>query len=421
MSTGTPSTTDKALALLGGPKVRTEPFAKWPVAKPKALEGLQRVLESGNWGIGSPFIAEFEKAFADYIGVKHCGSVVNGTEAITVALRAAGVQQGDEVLTSPYTFIGTITPIMSMGAVPRFVDISEDDFLMDPDLIEAEINEHTKAIIPVHIAGCPVDMERVCAIAKKHNLAVIEDSAQAHGAAWKGKKVGQWGDLATFSFQTSKNMSSGEGGAVVTDDDRLMAGVFAAKNCGRVPSGKWYGHELYGTNLRLSAWQAVLLTEQICYVDEENERRHQNALYLEKILRDVSGVTPLAVDPEGVTSHAHHLVLFRYDATQFEGLPREKFLEAARAEGIPVDEGYVPIYTQGAVQKYSQWPFMKPLLAERGIDYSKMHFPVTERITGVEGMWTHQSVLMGPQSDLDAFAEAFLKIQKHAAELQSKS
>jgi dTDP-4-amino-4,6-dideoxygalactose transaminase len=409
---------DQKPAILGGPKVRKEPFAPWPVPQPWMEEALKKVLDSRKWGIDSPVVLEFEKAFAEFIGVAHCGSVVNGTEAITVALRAAGVQQGDEVLTSPYTFIGTITPIMGMGAVPRFVDISDENFLMDTELIEQEINEHTKAIIPVHIAGCPVNMERVNEIAKNHNLAVIEDSAQAHGAEWKGKKVGSWGDLATFSFQTSKNMSSGEGGAVTTHDDKLARGVFAAKNCGRVPEGKWYGHELYGTNLRLSGFQAAILLGQIGQVTGQNAHRHENALYLERTLGEVEGVTPIAIDPEGVTSHAHHLVLFRYDPEPFGGLTREQFLKAARAEGIPIDEGYVPIYSQGAVHEYSRWPFIAPLLKERGIDYSKMSFPVTERITGSEGMWIHQSVLMGPQSDMESIAEAFMKIQKHAGEIK---
>ncbi|MCA9440473.1 MAG: aminotransferase class I/II-fold pyridoxal phosphate-dependent enzyme, partial [Candidatus Omnitrophica bacterium] len=217
MSISTSSAIEQQPAILGGPKVRTEPYTEWPVAQPYMMDKIKEVMDSGEWGVGSPYIEEFEKAFAQFIGVEYCGSCVNGTEAITVALRAAGIQQGDEILTSPYTFIGTITPIMGMGCVPRFVDIHEDTFLMDPDKIEGEINEHTKAIIPVHIAGCPVNMDRILEIAKKHNLVVLEDCAQAHGAEWKGKRVGSIGDLGTFSFQTSKNMSSGEGGAVTTN------------------------------------------------------------------------------------------------------------------------------------------------------------------------------------------------------------
>jgi dTDP-4-amino-4,6-dideoxygalactose transaminase len=350
----------------------------------------------------------------------YSGSCVNGTEAITVALRATGIQQGDEVITSPYTFIGTITPIMALGAIPKFVDISPADYLIDTSLIEAAITEHTRAIIPVHIAGCPVDMERVCAIASKHHLIVIEDCAQAHGAAWKGKKVGAWGQAGTFSFQTSKNMSSGEGGSVTTGDPETANGIFAAKNCGRVPGGVWYGHERFGTNLRLSAWQAALLIGQIDELDAENAHRHVNALYLESLLSEVEGINAVAVNPEGVTTHAHHLVLFRYQPEAFAGLSRDQFTEACRAEGVPIGNGYVPIYQQGSVAEFAAWPYISPVLRTRGIDYSTVRCPVAERISGREGMWVHMGVLMGSKEDMESIAETFLKIQHQAGETRAR-
>ncbi|NUN96915.1 MAG: DegT/DnrJ/EryC1/StrS family aminotransferase [Candidatus Omnitrophica bacterium] len=407
-------------AILGGEPVRKTPYPEWPDPKPWMLDALKEVWASREWGVGAPIIDTFEEKWAEYVGVRYSGSCVNGTEAITVALRAVGVKQGDEVLTSPYTFIGTITPIMSMGAVPKFVDISESDYLMDLDKLEAAITERTRAIIPVHIAGCMVDMERVCAIAEKHNLKVIEDCAQAPGAEWKGRKAGAWGHAGTFSFQTSKNMSSGEGGSVTTDDPEIADGVFAAKNCGRTREGVWYGHSRFGSNLRLSAWQAALLLGQIDTLDEENSLRHKNALYLESILRGIEGVEAIAVDVEGVTRHAHHLVLFRYDSSKFEGLTRDQFTKAAQAEGIPVGNGYVPIYTQGCVREYASWPFIAPLLKARGIDYSKVSCPVTERVSRHEGFWTHMNVLMGGASELDSFAEAFRKIQHHAGDLKRR-
>jgi dTDP-4-amino-4,6-dideoxygalactose transaminase len=420
MKTLASSALDQVPAMLGGPAIRKEPFAEWPVPSPWMLDSLKQVWESGEWGVGAPIIDEFEQRFAEYIGVGYSGSCVNGTEAITVALRAAGVGQGDEVITSPYTFIGTITPIMAMGAIPRFVDIDDSNYLMDVGQLEAAINEHTKAVIPVHIAGCPVDMEKVCAIAKKHNLAVVEDCAQAHGAEWKGKKVGAWGHAGTFSFQTSKNMSSGEGGAVTTDDAKLADGIFAAKNCGRVRGGVWYGHEKFGSNLRLSAWQAALLIGQIDTLDAENAHRHESALYLESLLAEVDGIEALAINPREVTCHAHHLVLFHYNPERFEGLTRDQFTTACQAEGIPLGNGYVPIYQQGSVREFADWPYIKPILASRGIDYAKVKYPVAERISEREGMWVHMNVLMGAKEELDSFAEAFLKIQRHAGELVKK-
>lgn len=407
-------------AILGGSPLRTQPFAEWPEPKPWMLDALKTVWESREWGVGAPIIDEFEKRFAEYIGVRYSGSCVNGTEAITVALRATGVQQGDEVITSPYTFIGTITPIMALGAIPKFVDISPENYLIDVDLIEAAVTEHTRAIIPVHIAGCPVDMERVGALANKHNLIVIEDCAQAHGAAWKGKKVGAWGNAGTFSFQTSKNMSSGEGGTVTTNDPETANGIFAAKNCGRVPGGVWYGHERFGTNLRLSAWQAALLIGQIDELDAENDRRHANAIYLASLLQEVEGIEAVAVNPEGVTSHAHHLVLFRYHPEAFEGLSRDHFTKACNAEGVPIGNGYVPIYKQGSVSEFASWPYIAPVLKSRGIDYSKVVCPVAERVSGQEGMWVHMGVLMGSREDMESIVETFLKIQHHAGEIRTR-
>lgn len=414
------SAVDQKPALLGGPALRDTPFSTWPIPKPWMMESLKKVWESTEWGVGAPVIDEFEQCWADYIGVPYAGSCVNGTEAITVALRATGVQQGDEVITSPYTFIGTITPIMTLGAIPRFVDISPDNYLIDTGRIEEAINEHTRAIIPVHLAGCPVDMEKVCAIAEKHNLAVIEDCAQAHGAEWKGRKAGAWGHTGTFSFQTSKNMSSGEGGAVTTRDPGLADGIFAAKNCGRLRGGVWYGHEHFGTNLRLSAWQAALLLGQIGDLEAENNKRHENAIYLDSLLDSVEGVDAVAVNPEGVTHHAHHLVLFHYESEKFDGLDRNSFCKACRAEGIPVGEGYVPIYRQGSVSEFSNWTYIKPVLEQRGIDYSKELYPVAERISGSEGFWIHMGVLLGSKSDMEAIAEGFEKIRRNASLLKNQ-
>lgn len=411
------SNIDQKPAILGGPALRTQPFPEWPVPEEWMMDRLREVWASREWGVGAPIIEEFEKKWAEYVGVRYAGSCVNGTEAITVALRACGVQQGDEVITSPYTFIGTITPIMAMGAIPRFVDISESNYLIDVDQLESALSPHTKAIIPVHIAGCPVDMTRVTEFAKKHDLKVIEDCAQSPGATWAGRQVGAWGDAGTYSFQTSKNVSSGEGGAVTGDDPEICSRIFSAKNCGRVEGGVWYGHERFGSNLRLSAWQAAVLIGQIEHLDAGNAHRHRNAIYLANLLRDVDGVNAIAVDPEGVTAHAHHLVLFHYDPSKFNGLSRDHFVKACNAEGIPVGNGYVPIYRQGSVCEFAGWPFIAETLQKRGIEYKKVHCPVTERISGTEGFWAHMNILMGETSELDSFAETFLKIQRHSGEL----
>src|SRR6266542_781919 len=225
------------LAIDGGTPVRDKPFPKWPVWDERDERALLEVLRSGRWGshAGGGTVHEFRERFAAYQDAEHAVALTNGTAALEVALRAVGVEPLDEVIIPPYTFVATATAVLALGAVPVFADILEDTFLIDPADVARKITPRTKAIIAVHIGGQPADMDGVLALAKNHDLRVVEDAAQAHGAAWRGTKVGALGDAGTFSFQSSKNLNSGEGGIVLTNDREVAERAWSISNVGRLP------------------------------------------------------------------------------------------------------------------------------------------------------------------------------------------
>jgi len=371
-------------------------------------EAILGVLRSGSWFLGER-VAEFERTFTEYCEAKHGVSVSSGTVALQVALEAAGVVLGDEVIVPSYTFIATASSVALVGGVPVFVDVDPDTYLIDPAAVEAAITEKTKAIIAVHIAGQPADLDALTAIAAKHGVLLIEDSAQAHAAAWKGRRVGAIGDLGTFSFQASKNLNAGEGGFIVTDDEELQLRAWSIHNCGRAPGGEWYEHPLVGGNYRLTEMQAALALSQLRRLDEQTEKRTHSAALLTEQLSEIEGIRPLAVD-ERVTRHAFHLYVFRYDADAFGGAAREQFLKALAAEGIPCAAGYKPLYREPAFQaRFSDFPLSSPAFGGRP-NYSGVHCPVTERICADEAVWLTQNLLLGTESDISQISEAIAKI-----------
>src|SRR5690606_28602609 len=238
------------LAVNGGEPVRSTPFPAWPTADSADEAALLDVLRSGKWGsTHGDLVARFEREFAQYQHARFGVCVCNGTLALAAALRAVGVGLGDEVVVPPYTFIASAAAVTFVGAIPVFADIDPDTHLLDPQAVEAVISERTKAVMPVHIAGRPCDMDAFAELGRRHGVAIIEDSAQAHGAEWKGRRVGALGDVGTFSFQTSKNVSAGEGGIVVTNDEALADRLYSIANVGRVRGGGWYEHQHLGYNL----------------------------------------------------------------------------------------------------------------------------------------------------------------------------
>lgn len=405
-------TREAHLALNGGTKTRTTPWHPWPIWDETEERAILEVLHSGQWwAIGGRKVPEFEEAFARFQQARFAIAVTNGTAALEVALRALGIGCGDEVIVPPYTFIATASSVLACSATPVFVDIEPVTLNMDPARIEEAITSRTKAIIPVHIAGCPADLDGIQEVARKHNLLLIEDAAQAHGAAWKGRRVGALGACGTFSFQASKNLNAGEGGALVTDDEVVADKLWSVHNVGRTKGGKWYEHHVLGGNFRMTEWQAAIMLAQMTRLEDQIRRRSENAAYLTRLLSGIPGIITCPPDRR-VTTHAYHLYIFRYDPAGFGGRSREEFLQALNAEGVPCAAGYVPLYKEVIFQRKTanQGAWCQ---AARQINYAAYEekCPVCEQVCQ-DAVWIMQHLLLGPKEDMESIAEAVAKIQR---------
>jgi len=401
------------LALYGGPKTIDKNFP-WPIFDENEVNAVAEIVKSGVWANPNcdGLVAEFEKEFAAYCGAKYAITCVNGSVALRLALMACGVKPGDEVIIPPYTFIATASIVGEANCVPVFVDIDPDTYNLDPVALEKAITPRTKAIIPVHFAGQACDMDAIMAIAKKHNLKVIEDTAHAHGGEYKGKKLGSIGDAGCFSFQSSKNLTSGEGGIVVTNDEQIANMVDSLRNVGRVKGGQWYEHHYLGCNYRITQLQTVILQHQLKRLEEQTQIRNENGLYLNSLLEKIPGISPLTRG-HGETLHTYHLFIFRYDKAFFNNLSKTEFAKMLAAEGVPSFMGYPePLYKQPVFQNKN---FMCYYVPEE-IDYSKVHCPVTEKACYVEAVWILQHAMLGTKTDMEKFAEAIQKIQKIVTE-----
>jgi dTDP-4-amino-4,6-dideoxygalactose transaminase len=274
--------------------------------------------------VGGAHLKNFEDAFATFCGVKHCIGVANGTDALFIALKTLGIGPGDEVITVANSFIATSEAITATGAKVVFVDIDPTTYNIDTSKIEEKIRPRTKAIIPVHLYGQPVDMDPILNLAKKYNLKIIEDAAQAHGAIYKGRKIGSFGDMACFSFYPGKNLGAyGDGGAIVTNNDEwaLKARMFA--NHGRV--GK-YDHEIEGVNSRLDGLQAAILSVKLKHLPAWTEARRRNAYCYNKYLKDSGLITPVEIDD--VTA-VYHLYVVRVKKES-----RQKLQDHLQSRGV---------------------------------------------------------------------------------------
>jgi dTDP-4-amino-4,6-dideoxygalactose transaminase len=399
------------LALLGGAPVRTRPFTAWPIFGEAEEARLLRALRSGDWGrLDGHEVLEFESRFARMHGCKHGIGVVNGTAALRIALLAAGIRAEDEVIVPPYTFVSTASAVVEANAVPIFADIDLNTFNLDPGAVEAAITPRTRAIIPVHFAGQPADMDSIMAIARARNLTVIEDAAHAHGAVYRERPAGSIGHMATFSFQSSKNLTAGEGGIITTNDDELAESCRSIQNCGRVPDGVWYEHHVISGNYRLGELQGAVLNCQLDRLPEQTRTRDRNGQYLSSRLAALPGIYP-QTRPAGCTRHSYHLFALRIDAGGF-GAPRAAVLRALEAEGIPCSAGYgFSLPRQPLFQNKAFGPFL-PGAAAR-LDYGQVRCPNSDLICSDQGIWLGQNMLLGSREDVEDIARAFEKVHEH--------
>ena len=419
---------DDKPAVLGGEKSFTGQWPVWPLWDPATDEKkLLEVMRSGIWS-RNKITDEFEKKWAQLLGAKRSLAVVNGTNALNTSLAQLEIGWGDEVLVTPYTFIASVSCVLFNGAIPVFVDVDPETFQMDPDKIEEKITPHTRAILPVHILGLPCDMERIMKIAAKHNLLVVEDACQAWLAEINGKKAGTFGNAGCFSFQNSKNMAIGEGGAIISDDDAFMDRCYSYHNYGN-PYGTAAGQigagtVMIGTKLRVTEYQAAIGLAQMTRLEEQTILRNENADYLRSQIEAIPGIKPYKLY-KNVTKAAFHLYPFRYRKEHFKGLSRADFLKALQAEGIPCSSGYSELNKMPYLKNAFESKYFRKFYPAERLNYDKYaqanRCPLNEKLCNEEAVWIPQNVLLGSKSDMGKIAEAIAKIQKNAELIIAKT
>jgi len=376
------------LALFGGTQIRSKPFPPYPIISNDEKQAVIDVLDSGNLStfiaspgenfLGGKKIQEFEADFSRYIGTKHAIAFNSATSALHAAVAAVGVKPGEEVIVPPYTFTSTATSVLMHNAIPVFSDILDDTFCLDPKKLKNIISPLTKAITPVHLFGHPCDMDEIIVFAKKHGLKIIEDCAQAPGALYNGNKVGTIGDCGIFSFQETKNMMTGEGGMLVTNDAEIAKIAQMIRNHGEVlhPSDKkrTYKSEILGYGYRMTELEASIGIVQLRKLDKMNEERIKLTYYLSKKLNKISGFHHTKHD---YVKHVYYVFAFTYDE-KIVGISRERFCEAMRAEGIPFFGGYVkPLYLNPLYQEKRGFAFKH---YSGTANYSKGICPISESL-----------------------------------------
>ncbi len=410
------------LAITGGERLRNEPFTAWPISTKEEAAALEDVLTSTKWG-GQPFPGKhaslFAKKFAEVHTAKYAQCVNTGTVAIQASLKAIGIRPGDEVIVPAYTWEGTVGPVLLINAVPVFVDVDPNTYCLDTRQIEQAITPKTRAILPVHLGMRFADMDEILRIAQKHNLKVIEDCAHAHGGMWKGKGAGSMGDLGAFSFQSSKLITSGEGGAVISNNLEYMELVQSYINAGRASLTDQYHHRIIGFNYRLGEFQAAVLGPQLDRLPQQAALREKNMKHFESRLQNTPAIGLLKPDPR-ITRLAPYGYVLKYFADKAKDIPRAAFVAAVQLEGIPCDGlFYEPVY------KSSLFPVDSadfPALSwgrEKVLDLRKMYScPEADKAAYHEAIWFPHQHFLGSTQDVDAIADAIHKVLANIEELR---
>jgi dTDP-4-amino-4,6-dideoxygalactose transaminase len=408
------------LALFGARKAKSKPFPDWPQYDDKERRGLLEVLESRVWWrTPGTKTLEFEQAFAKYHGARHGIAVTNGTAALEVTMAALEIGHGDEVIVPNFTFIATASAVLFANALPVMVDVDPETYCLDPAFTEAAITPRTKAIIAVHMGGHPADLDRLRELAQRHRIALVEDSSHAHGSEWKGSKIGTFGTAATFSFQSSKLMTAGEGGIIISNDDAFERLARSVHDCGRMPGEWFYSHFIYGSNYRLSEWQGAVLHVQLGRLEEQMLHRHRSGRLLDKLLAEIPGITPQKCDPR-CTRNGQYAYIFHVNAKEFAGISTENFIAAVNAEGIPTQASYPPLHELHCFRNGEYRKRLSGSQAQEKHAFLDQKFPHTQRASW-ETVWIPQFALLGDEEDMNEIASAIRKIQKNAVDIAANA
>ena len=377
-------------------------FPSWPQYDEREEKALIEALEAGQWGTLGKRALEFADRFAEYIGVEKVICVNTGTQALELLLRACGIGRGDEVIVPPYTFVATVSAIAWVGAMPVFADVDADTGCLDPASVQKCITTRTKAILAVHVAGRPCDMDALSAIARNAGVYLLEDAAHAHGSEWKGRKAGSLADGAAFSFQSSKVLTGGEGGAVATNNEEIWARAWQYHNSGRAikGGGELGGVVLMGTNGRMAEWEAAILLKQLERLDAQCTRRAEGAAILEAMLRGTPGIS-LSPHDERITAWSGLLYQFRWNGAS----PRSEFIQKLRERGLPCSAGYPALYRMGMLRDAS---------FERSTGKKFTLDPVcpNTELLAKEAVWFKGSALLAERKTLHKAAVVITEIAK---------
>lgn len=406
-------------AILGGTPVRSVRWPQWPVCNDVEDKLLLEALHSRKWNrYGGKQVKAFEKAYATRAGAQLCVATNSGTSALYTCLGALDIGPGDEVILPPFTFVATFNIITLNYALPIYVDVDPETSQIDANKIEAAITPNTRAILAVQIGGNVCDMDRICAIGKKHNIPVIEDACQSHLAEWRGRMVGNWGLAGCFSFQASKNLNCGDGGAIITNDPDFGYKCESFHDQCRNKGPKNLTAGCRGGNLRMTEFQGAILNAQMTRLEEQSRHREANAAYLSSMLREIPGIL-VQKQYAGCTRNAWHVYAFRYKKEHFAGLGRDKFMLALKKEGIDdTAGGYTPWNKEGHVSLLAKNRHYQKLYSKETLDRWQQHRQCPQNdILCAENVRFTQTMLLGTRSDMEQIVAAIRKIQKHAGDI----
>lgn len=398
------------LALTGGTAAVTLRPQPWPQVGEQELEWMGEVVRSGKWSWLGPHELAFCEAFAGFIGSKHAMCLANGTVTLQCALQAVGVEPGDEVIVPGLTWVATAQAALDIGANVVLVDIDSETYTLDAEAAAAAVTPRTRAIIPVHLYGCMCDMDAVMALAAKHDLKVVEDVAHQHGSRWRDVGAGAIGDAGSFSFQQSKVLTCGEGGAITCQDDDVYETAFCLKQVGWTPPPEVQPGHRYGHNYRITEMQAVLLRGGLTRIEAQTAQREASVDILRQGLEDLGGPLRMARRDPRITRQAYYGVTLHFDAEQASGVTRGQYVSALAAEGLDLHEFYEPVYRHPLLNLYdrtSPIPYRDPARVQ---DYAKLRLPVCERAkeeTALVLMHTH---LLAEPEYIGQLLEAVAKV-----------
>jgi len=410
------------LAILGGEPVRkNKSWPSWPYWDDGVVDSIVKTTKSRIWcriQSANGTVPTLEKKFAELIGAKFCVATGSGTQALHTCVEALGIGPGDEVITSPYTDPGTIASILSARALPVLADLDRESFQLDPADVERRITENTRAIMPVHMMGQPCDMDSIMPIAKKHNLKVIEDAAQAHLAEHRGRKLGTIGDVGCFSFQSSKTIACGEGGAVVGNNEELMDKCYTVHNHGTSRKGLT---EVAGPKYRMNEFEAAALLGQWPGITERFKRRNENAAHLNSRLKDVPGILPQKLY-DGTNSGSWYLYPMSYRKEHFNNADRSKFLKAVAAEGVSLSP-YIArgLHREPWIEHILDQPVYKKMFSAKRLEEYRRQVPcpVCDRVCQEMVMIWASGPLLAEKEDMDNIADAIIKVYENRDKLNS--